>query len=272
MVRAAARGDDKRLGFWGGLVGAAKLVPILLLPVLVLASGIRDARRLAVVALAATAGVVIGLGPMIVLGRESLPLLLAYHGARGLHVESSLGVVYGALKAIAGQREASTMDYGSFNFHGATSQVLAKVGIPITVALVGLVGWAANRGRSADATAATGATGATDEARTTRIVLAALAALTALWLGGKVFSPQYLTWALPLAIALPGPSWKRVALALGVIMGISQLYLRGYYDHVYDQLPAGVITMVIRLALLVTLFVVVTRKLADRSSRGPSSA
>lgn len=253
MVRAAVRGDERSLGFWGGLIGAAKLVPFLLLPVLVIASGIRGTKRIGAVTIGAALGLALGLGPMLVLGRESLPLLLSYHSARGLHVESSFGVVYGATKALLGMREAGTMDYGSYNFHGPFSQVLAKAGAVVTLALVGLVGYAAQK---PDVTPAQ---------RTERIVLAALATMTALWLGGKVFSPQYLTWALPLAIALPGRSWKHVAMGLGLVLLLSQIYLRGFYDHVYMQWPAGVITMVLRLGLLVALFVIALRRLSRRA-------
>jgi len=258
MVRAAVRGDDRSLGFWGGLIGAAKLVPFLLLPVLVIASGMRGGKRLGAVALGAAAGLALGLGPMILLGRESLPLLLTYHSARGLHVESSFGVIYGAAKALFGMREAGTMDYGSYNFHGPVSQLLAKAGVVITVALVGVVAYAARRDGDVPAEAR-------QDERTERIVLAALATMTALWLGGKVFSPQYLTWALPLAIAVPGRSWKRVALGLGIVLVLSQIYLRGFYDHVYLQWPLGVITMVTRLGVLVALFVLVLRRLGGWS-------
>lgn len=264
VVRAAARGADRSLGFWGGLVGATKLVPVLLLPVLVLASGIRDARRLSAVTLGATLGLVLGLGPMIALGRESLPLLLTYHSARGLHVESSLGVLYGMTKAALGMREASTMDYGSFNFHGPVSRLLARSSMAITLALVGVAGFAARRGRATASAGEAGEAAHASEPLTERLVLAALATLMALWLGGKVFSPQYLTWAIPLAVAMPGRGWRRVALALGVVLVLSQVYLRGFYDHVYNQWPAGVLTMVVRLAVLVALFVVVVRRLYGR--------
>ncbi len=144
-------------------------------------------------------------------------------------------------------REASTMDYGSFNFHGPVSKVLAKASTLVTLALVGVVLHAARTKASGDVA------NETDEERaqrTWRIVLATLATMTALWLGGKVFSPQYLTWALPLVIAVPGRGWKQIALLLGVILAVSQLYLRGFYDHVYNQWPVGVVTMVFRLALL----------------------
>lgn len=270
MVRAAVRGDDRGLGFWGGLVGAAKLVPILLLPVLVLTCGIRDARRLGVVALGATVGLALGLGPMLVLGRETLPLLLAYHSARGLHVESSLGILYGAIKAAAGMHEGATLDYGSFNFHGPTSHLLAKLGFALTFVLAGLVAWAAERGRRLAAAAESTPASARTE-RTERIVLAALATLTALWLGGKVFSPQYLTWALPLAIAVPSKSWTRIAFGFGLVLTISQIYLRGYYDYVVDQRLLGIVTMLVRQGLLVALFVVALKRLG-RWTTWPSGA
>jgi hypothetical protein len=244
MVRAAVRRQDVALGLWGGLLGAAKFVPILVLPVLVIASGVRGGKRLALIALGAAVGLGIGLGPMIVMGRDSLPAVLAYHAARGLHVESSLGVLYGTVKAILGRPEVSLLDYGSFNFHGPVADLLAKATLPLTVVLVGVVGYA-SRPLAAESDA--------EASRTRRIVLAALAATTALWLGGKVFSPQYLTWGLPLVLALPGRSWVRITLVLGLVVLVSQIYLRGYYDHVYNQWPVGIVTMVVRLTLLAVL-------------------
>jgi hypothetical protein len=258
MVRSAVRRQDAALGFWGGLLGAAKFVPILVLPVIVIASGVRGGKRLGAVALGAAVGLALGLGPMIVMGRDSLPAVLAYHAARGLHVESTLGVLYGTVKAVFGQPEVSLLDYGSFNFHGPVADLLAKAALPLTLVLVGVIGYASRPLVTTAANAATAATPAPtlddqsdpEAARTRHIVLAALAATTALWLGGKVFSPQYLTWALPLVVALPGRSWVRMSVALGLVVLVSQIYLRGYYDHVYNQWPVGITTMVVRLALL----------------------
>jgi hypothetical protein len=259
MVRAAIRRDDASLGFWGGLLGATKFVPILLLPVLVIASGVRGGKRLGAVALGATAGLALGLGPMIVMGRESLPAVLAYHAARGLHVESTLGVVYGTAKAIAGMPEAALLDYGSFNFHGPIADLFAKAALPLTLALIGYVGYASRAP----------VTDEDDDDRASHIVLAALAATTALWLGGKVFSPQYLTWALPLVIALPARGWPKVAALLGVVVLLSQIYLRGFYDYVYDQRLLGVITMVVRLAVLGAFFAMLLRLLRRPASAPP---
>ncbi len=244
MVRSAIHRDDAMLGLWGGLLGATKFVPILVLPVLVIASGARGGKRLGAVALGAGAGLALGLGPMIVMGRESLPAVVAYHAARGLHVESTLGVLYGAVKAIAGRPEAALLDYGSYNFHGPVADLLAKAALPLTLALVGVVAYVSRTPMEKVPS---------ENERTSHIVLAALAATTALWLGGKVFSPQYLTWAIPLVLALPGRAWLRISFALGLVLLVSQIFLRGYYDHVYNQWPAGVITMLVRLVLLAAL-------------------
>jgi hypothetical protein len=268
MVRAAIRRDDASLGFWGGLLGATKFVPILVLPVLVIASGVRGGKRLGAVALGATAGLALGLGPMIVMGRESLPAVLAYHAARGLHVESTLGVVYGTAKAIAGMPEAALLDYGSFNFHGPIADLFAKAALPLTLALVGYVGYA-SRSPGAGAGAKDDDDKDGDDDRASHIVLAALAATTALWLGGKVFSPQYLTWALPLVIALPARGWPKVAALLGVVVLLSQIYLRGFYDYVYDQRLLGVITMVVRLAVLGAFFAMLLKLLRHPASAPP---
>ncbi len=261
MVRAAVRGQDRSLGFWAGMIAATKLVPVLILPAILIAGGVESARRWSVVALFGALGAALGLGPMIVLGRESLPLLLQYHSARGLHVESSLGVIYGAVKAIASIRESATLDYGSYNFHGAASHALAKASTALTLGLIAVVLRAARTGNRADGAPVSREPGAARDHRTTQIVIAALASITALWLGGKVFSPQYLTWALPLVVAVPGRGWRRPAFALGLILVLSQLYLRGFYDHVYNQSPDGVATMVLRLVLLVGFFVGLTRTL-----------
>ena len=258
VVHSAVHRHDLRLGFWAGLVGAVKIVPILVLPIVVVAAAIRAPRRLARIALGSLLGLALGLGPMIALSPRALPLILAYHGKRGLQVESSLGVLYGAAKAILGDREAAKMSFGSFNFHTATSDTLARLALPLTLALVAVVFVVFLRRTPA----ALVAHEADEEiaARTERIALALLATLVALWLGGKVFSPQYLTWAIPIVLCVPGRRGMQLALTLGVLLAVSQLYLRGFYDHVYNQWPAGIATMLARLLVLVTMFVSLLRR------------
>ena len=74
-----------------------------------------------------------------------------------------------------------------------------------------------------------------------------------------MFSPQYLTWGIPLVLAIPG---RRGAVAIWitvVALALTQLYFRGYYDLVFNQRFAGVFTVLLRQAVLVGLLVFVTR-------------
>jgi hypothetical protein len=250
-VWLARRRADRALGFVTGIALATKIVPAFAcVAAFVAAGGATDKKRAVRALSGAGVGLALGLGPMVLLSPESLRLVLAYHGARGLHVESSLGVVYGAVKAIFGAPEPGILDFGSFNFHGGVADALAKASTLLTLALVAVVLVVAGRGaankqdREHDG----------ERGRVERVVLAAFAATVALWLGGKVFSPQYLTWALPLAVAVPVASWRRLALVYGGVLVLSQLYYRGYYDYVYNQRALGVATMVARLVLLGVLF------------------
>ncbi len=245
IVDAGRKDDDRMLGFWSGLVGATKILPIVIGIVVLVATGTRDPRRWLRAGIGAVAGLALGILPQVLLAPDSIVLFLRYHGARGLHVESTLGVLYGAGKALVGHRERGVLDYGSFNFHGGLADLLAKASPLVLVVLLGLVVRQTAIGR-AD--------------RDTKIVLAALATTVALWLSGKVFSPQYLTWALPLVIALPVPhDWRRFAWLLGAVLVLSQAYYRGFYDAVYRQETAGIVTMLVRLGLLVALFALALR-------------
>ena len=243
IVNAGREDDDRMLGFWSGLVGATKVLPILIGLAVMVATGTRDPRRWLRAGLGAVFGLALGILPQIVLAPGSIALFLRYHGARGLHVESTLGVLYGAGKALVGRRERGVIDFGSFNFHGSLADLLAKASPVVLAVLLALVVRRAAVSR---------------EDRDTRVVLAALGATIALWLSGKVFSPQYLTWALPLVIALPR-DWRRFAWLLGAVLVVSQAYYRGFYDAVYKQETAGIVTMVLRLVLLVALFALALR-------------
>ncbi|MBX3226837.1 MAG: DUF2029 domain-containing protein [Labilithrix sp.] len=237
VVRAGVRRDDGALGFWSGLVGATKVVPFVV-GVAVLAATRPDRARVARFAAGSALGLGLGFLPMLALSPSSVATFLRYHGARGLNVESTLGVLYGAAT-----RERAVLDFGSFNFHGGVADALAKLTTVLLVVLVAVVLRAAHRASS------------------NAVALAAVAATLAVWLGGKVFSPQYLTWMLPLVLAVPGAGWRRLALAFGGVLVLTQLYYRGWFDHVYLQKPLGVATMLARLALLGVLFHRVLRAL-----------
>jgi hypothetical protein len=138
---------------------------------------------------------------------------------------------------------------------------MAKLSVPLTLlgaAILTLFAWRA----------------ASDEHRRTRerpadvvvdgAALVLLAGLTSLWLFGKVFSPQYLTWALPIVLALSDRIGRKVRwIYLGTLV-VTQVYLRGYYDEVYNQSAVGVVTILVRQGLIAALAVTSLRPLGSR--------
>lgn len=263
LLFAASRRRDVLLGLAGGLLFAVKIVPVVLLPLVMLAGGVRGRARFARISGGAAIGAVLGLGPMLLLSPTALSMVLAYHRERGLHVESCLGALYAASQWALGKAEPAQINFGSYNLAGRVPDALATASMPITLALVALVAFTVFSPRTGEDGAPSTTTDDVDE----RVALVVLAGLFALWLGGKVFSPQYLTWGIPVVLALPGRRGLLVSAAFGVILAISQLYLRGFYDHVYDLRTAGVLTLLVRLALLVFGFVLLLRRL-----RAPRSA
>jgi hypothetical protein len=244
---AAVKRRPAMLGAWLGVAAATKIVPGMLLPLFVAADWAfyRKPRNLGVLVGGAAATCAIGLAPLFFFG--GVENVIAYHGARGLQVESTLGVIYGALRRLSGHPEISTIDYGSYNFHGALPDFLARASTGLTLVLLGVVAWVVFRAGSASASER-------EEDRARRIVATAIAGVVALWLGGKVLSPQYLTWALPLVLALPAAQLWRVAGPFLAALVVSQLYFRFYYESVYSQRRLGVATMVVRQAALAVFF------------------
>ncbi len=267
IVHGAVRRSSWQVGLSAGLAGACKIVPLLVVPVIVAADWSfwrAPARRVARVARFgsliawAGAGLALGFAPMFLASRNAFVDLFRYHGARGLQVESTLGALLGAVRVLLGTSRPATISYGSFNLDGSVPDLLAKLGLPITLA--GIAALTLLELRTPDAP---------DEPdRIERIACAALGATVVLWLGSKVFSPQYLTWGIPLVLAIPGPRGT-VAIWVAVLaMALTQLFFRGYYDLVFNQQFIGVFTVLVRQGVLVALLVLVTRRRGARDVMG----
>jgi hypothetical protein len=219
-----------------GLLAAAKLVPVLLVPGFVLID--RELWRSRSAPWQASLAFVAGLLPMVAAAPTAFSEMLAYHGARGLQVESALGTLYGAVRALAGHAEPTVLSYGSFNFTEPTATLLGKLCMPLSLCL--LAGFALGVLRAARS----------KQPEASTIAAAFTCALCLLWLTGKVFSPQYLTWLLPVAVVVP---WRKERMLVLAVLVVSQLYLRGYYGDVVDQRPVGILTMLVRQGLIAWL-------------------
>jgi hypothetical protein len=105
-----------------------------------------------------------------------------------------------------------------------------------------------------------------DIARRDRLALVLLAGVTALWLSAKVFSPQYLTWAMPLVLGVSGKRGRTLTWLLFLIYWITQYEMTGDYGNIMQQRPLGVLTLLVRLPLIVAFGVVAVRGLGRRSN------
>jgi hypothetical protein len=258
-LRGAVRRSSVEMGLWAGLAGACKIVPLLVVPVMVAADWSFWRARLVSLGAWIAAGLAVGFGPMFLASPGAVADLFRYHGLRGLQVESTLGALVGAGRIALGTTRPATISYGSFNLDGAFPDALARLTLPLTIAgIAAAVAVALVAPVAPGAPGATGADDAIDEpARIERIACATLAGTLVLWLTGKVFSPQYLTWGIPLVLAIPGRRGVQAIWVAIAAFTVTQLYYRGFYDLVFDQRPVGVITVLVRQAILVALLVLV---------------
>jgi hypothetical protein len=250
---AAIRRRPFVLGLGVGLAGAAKVLPLVVLLPMMMAD--REAwrgrpRAWVPCLLGALSGVLFGgVLPMVALSPRGLGDFVAYHGARGLQVESTYGVVLSVVELALGRSVAATLSYGSWNLDTPAAFASARLAGPVVgVSVCALLAWLSRLPRPAD-----------EGERRDRIACAGLGALLCVWLFGKVFSPQYMTWAIPFVVALGGSRRRGIALALLVAMATAQAYLRGFYDSVTDLLPLGVVGLLVRLGALVVMAVLVGR-------------
>jgi hypothetical protein len=252
---AAVRRRPFLFGLGVGLAAAAKLVPVLVLLPLLAADRRNFASRQAAptAAVGLSLGLGVGLLPMVALSPSAFMTFLEYHRARGLHVESSYGALESLVQLVSGRARSSTLSFGSFNLTGATADALASASTPILiVSLLALTAALARMG-----------TPETEAVRRNRIACAGLTAMSLLWLFGKVFSPQYMTWAIPFAVIV---SDRRVPVLLMATMTITQIYLRGFYDQVVAIRPLGVIALELRLAVLLAMTAFALRALSSKAN------
>ncbi|HTB73275.1 MAG TPA: hypothetical protein VK762_08515 [Polyangiaceae bacterium] len=262
-LRGAVRRSPVEMGLWAGIAGACKIVPLLVIPVMVAADWSFWRARLVRLGAWTTAGLAAGFGPMFLASPGAVVDLFRYHGLRGLQVESTLGALVGAARIVLGTTRPATISYGSFNIDGSFPDALARLSLPL--ALAGIAALCVLEWRTGEGAGE----GGHDSGRIERLACATLAATIVLWLTGKVFSPQYLTWGIPLVLAIPG---RRGVVAIWLAIAafaVTQLYYRGFYDLVFNQQLVGVLTVLVRQALLVALLVWVVRPPRARTPETP---
>jgi hypothetical protein len=256
-MRAAVRRRPIELGVWAALATATKILPVFLLPVQLAADarfwGPRALRRLGV---AFTVTVMAGFLPMFVFSGHALADVIRYHSLRGLQCESTLGILLAGAHCITGNVAPAVLSFGSDNLQGHAADRLAALCGPLSVG--GSLGMAWVVGRSSWRDGAAGGQGPA------RVASATFATLVVLWLSGKVFSPQFLTWGIPVVLAIPGLLGIRIAWLFVGVAALTQLYLCGHYELVRDGNALGLLNVAARQALLAATGYLAARGLVTR--------
>jgi uncharacterized membrane protein len=208
-----------------GVAGAVKLWPFALVP-----TWLAWAWRRGGVLRAASTAVLIGVGAAVialpVLPRAGLEVLsfLKYHAARGIQIETTWSSLALALNMIGLARATPEHNYGAFHVAGRLPALFATWSVPLTVLfalapqVVAMVGGRRREvgGRALDA--------------------AVVGAVTGFLIAGKVLSPQYMLWLIPL-LPLLADGAGGVALTL-LICGLTTL-VYPYLSPALEQREPG---------------------------------
>jgi Glycosyltransferase family 87 len=221
-----------------GLGAMTKAFPLVAVPVALawlVARGERRAAWQGALACAAVIGVVAGAA--LAASPGGALDAVRYHLDRPVQVESSPALVLLGLDAVGAGEATSVASHRSDGLLHPASDAVASLFVTALVALVALLAAAAGR---------------RPEPR--QLVLAALAACTAFALLGKVLSPQFLIWVVPLgALAF---AWRMHALAAAVALAALLTHIEfpaRYFDVVARETPAIALVAARNLALFAVL-------------------
>jgi len=191
---------------------AAKLVPVLVVPLVLVFWLSRGRWKEAAVGLLSAGGAAFALsGPFLLVAGSRVLDVLAYHGGRPLEIESTGGALLILSRLVAPDGVTLSRAFGSSSAIAAwDGPVRSASGVLLLVALACVVVWAILRmKREPD-----------DRAATLLLARASVAALAAWMVFGKVFSPQYLTWLVPLGVLVAVLDGKR---SVGMLIGVLAL-------------------------------------------------
>jgi Glycosyltransferase family 87 len=245
VALAALVSGRETLGFGVlGLGAATKLYPALLGPLAVAYVWRRHGRRAAirgVVVFAATAGAVVL--PFVLLAPDGVWQTVSRQASRGLQIESLGSAVLLAAHHLGGYAVEMRSSAGSQNLVGTAPDAFAAVHTLIQgLAVLGIWIWFAR--------------GPGDRERLLRASALVVCAFVAL---GKVLSPQFLIWLIPLVPLVRGRRGLAASGLLGAALVLTQLWFPYRYWELaleFDE-PASWLVLARDLVLLAVLAVLV---------------
>jgi uncharacterized membrane protein len=244
-IAALVAGRDKLGCAFLGAGIAAKVYPLVLLPLAMIWVWRRHGRRAALQAFGACAGVVaVAAGSFFVLAPGGVGYSTYLQFKRGLQMESLGASVLMALDHLGLLHVHVIVGKPySLDIAGAPAAVFAAVlTVVLAVALVMIY-------------TAYAAAGDTPQ----RFVTASVAAVTAYIIFGRVLSPQYLVWLFPLVPLLAGSTGFAATGLLFAACALTMTWFPGRFFHLAAVSQVSWFVLA-RNVLLVALFVVVARR------------
>ena len=254
---AAVVGRHERIGSAFLALGTmAKVYPALLIPLAIAVAWHRRGAREAAVCVAVTVLVALALlGPFVLVGPSGVIAALQREISRPLQIESLGSALLMGVHVVTGLPLTVVTSAGSQNLAGPLPTVLAALlTLPMAVTFIVTWRWFA--------------VGAATPGRFLRAAAALTLAYVAL---GKVLSPQYLIWLVPLVPLVGGRRGLIAAAAVGAACLLTQAWFPTRYFEMVRSMPVDLVTAVLArdVALVTALAAVVTP--ADPAIRAAAS-
>ena len=253
---AAVLGGRERLGLaLLGIAVAAKIYPLVLLPPLLVYVARRRGRREAGITLGAfAAALAVIVVPFAVIAPEGLVDSVERQLGRPLQIESLGASLLLAAKQLGLYDPVVVSSHGSQNLDGSLPDALAGGQTVLQAAALIAVWILFARGPATPG----------------GLVAACAASVVVFVAFGKVLSPQFLIWLVPVALLLGGAIGVAAGVLFGAVLVTTQLWFPSRYWDLVDLQPVGWLALV-RNVLLVTLAVVLVVAM-ERARGQPRSA
>jgi hypothetical protein len=240
------------LGLAAGLVLAMKGVPLVAFPPLAMVWArerrFGDLARLAVAALVTAALILV---PTLWVAGPAALETVRYHASRPVQIESTWGALMGFVHAMAPGLVEVEKTFGSSNTTGRLASVFGPLSTVATIAGLLLVYGATWRRL---------ATCAPREGRRAAIA-GAVASLAIFMVCGKVCSPQFVVWIVPMGLAIVIGRGRRSLLVLLLsLFALTQLIYPISYSSLERLRPWALAILLARNALFLALAVVMLRR------------
>jgi len=231
-----------------GLAVAAKLYAFVLLPPAVTFVWRTRGRRVALCGLGVFGlAVAVVFLPFVVLAPSGVWDSLHHQASRPLQLESLGSALLLTAHQLGAYTPSVVKTFGSDNLVGSVPSTLATLFVMLQIVAIVAVWILFHRGKASPE----------------RFITAAAASIAAFVAFGKVFSPQFLIWIVPLVALLSGPTGRRAAALLGTALVLTQIWFPHHYWDLRDLGPISWVVLARDLAL-VGLFVLLAGSLRPR--------